>query len=319
LRERQFPQVFVLCKAEMNSWFNADQAASFLGQHALVLLALSFLLMLGATVFFWNFLDRNEQRIWQSGANAWVRIQNMSAVSRFRERFPWFWDTVKKRLAPEGYLGLHFTISVCVLLIAAVCFLMLADKVGEQDTLVEFDRALSLSLHQHSSLRIVKIFEFITYFGNVATLACIGILGMVMLAVQRRLQLLSIWIVALLGTAFLNQTLKGIFQRVRPHLANPWINEPGWSFPSGHAMGSLVVYGMLAYTIGLMLKTRTIRIALIFATLTLVIAIGFSRIYLGAHYLSDVIAGYCAASFWLAICISGNEIAKRHRRHQEGQ
>jgi membrane-associated phospholipid phosphatase len=299
----------------MNSWFNADQVASFLGQHAIALLVLSFFLMLGATLFFWNFIDRNEQRFWQYGAHAWFQIQkNLPGVRRFRERFPWVWNTVKQRFSPEGYLGLHFTISVCLLLFTAAGFLMLADEVGEQDTLVEFDRALSVSLHQHSSLRTVKIFEFITDFGNVATLGCVGLIVAVILAAQRRRQLLGIWVVALLGTAFLNQALKNVFQRMRPQLANPWINEPGWSFPSGHAMGSLVVYGMLAYTIGLTIKNRAFRIGLIFVTVSLVIAIGFSRIYIGAHYFSDVIAGYFVASFWLAICISGNEIAKRHRQ-----
>jgi membrane-associated phospholipid phosphatase len=303
----------------MNSSMNADQLASFLGQHAIALLLFGFVLMLGATLLFWNFLDRNAQRFWQAGAKVWSKILSLSVVTRFRERFPRLWNTVGRRFAPEGYLGLHFTIAVCVLLIAANCFLMLADKVGEQDRLVEFDRVLSLTLHQHSSLRIVRIFDVITDFGNVVALGCIGSIVVVILAAQRRLQLLGIWVVALLGTAFLNQTLKNIFHRVRPQLMNPWINEPGWGFPSGHAMGSLVVYGMLAYTVGLMVKNRAIRIGLIFLAVSLVIAVGFSRIYLGAHYFSDVIAGYCAASFWLAICISGNEIARRHHRRDSAR
>jgi membrane-associated phospholipid phosphatase len=299
----------------MHSWFDADHASTFLGQHAIALLVLSFVLMLSATLFFWRFLERNEGNFWQFAANAWFQIQNLPPVSRFREDFPGVWRILKQRLAPEGYLGLHFTISVCVLLITGTAFLTLADKVGEQDALVNFDRALSISLHQHSTLRTVKIFEIITTFGNVITLACIGLVVAGILAVHRRLQLLSIWVVALLGVGFMNNLLKDIFQRMRPQLPNPWINEPGWSFPSGHAMGSLVVYGMLAYTVGLTVKNRTSRIGLIFVTVSLVIAIGFSRIYLGAHYFSDVVAGYCAASFWLAVCISGNEIANRHRQH----
>ena len=298
----------------MNSWFDADHAATFLGQHAIALFLLSFVLMSGATLFFWRFLDRNEGNFWQFAANSWLQIQNLPPVSLFRERFPGVWRILKQRLAPEGYLGLHFTISVCVLLITGIAFLTLADKVGEQDALVNFDRALSISLREHSTPRTVKIFEIITTFGDVATLACIGLVVAVILAVRRCLQLLSIWVVALLGVGFLNHLLKDIFQRMRPQLPNPWITEPGWSFPSGHAMGSLVVYGMLAYTVGLTVANRAFRMGLIFVTVSLVIAIGFSRIYLGAHYFSDVIAGYCAASFWLAICISGNEIANRHRQ-----
>ena len=78
-------------------------------------------------------------------------------------------------------------------------------------------------------------------------------------------------------------------------------------------MGSLVVYGMLAYLIGLMVSSRALRVCIVFVAISLVIAIGFSRIYLGVHYFSDVIAGYLAASFWLALCISGNDVDRRHR------
>jgi membrane-associated phospholipid phosphatase len=71
---------------------------------------------------------------------------------------------------------------------------------------------------------------------------------------------------------------------------------------------------MLAYFIALMVTGRALRVCLVFVTISLVIAIGFSRIYLGVHYFSDVIAGYFAASFWLALCISGNEVARRRHK-----
>src|SRR5438270_11201803 len=101
----------------MNSSMNADQIASFIGQHAIALLLFGFVLMLGATLLFWNLLDRNAQRFWQAGADAWSKILNLPVVVRLRERFPWLWNTLGGRFAPEGYLGLHFTIAVCALLV----------------------------------------------------------------------------------------------------------------------------------------------------------------------------------------------------------
>jgi membrane-associated phospholipid phosphatase len=70
-----------------------------------------------------------------------------------------------------------------------------------------------------------------------------------------------------------------------------------------------------------MVTSRALRVCIVFVTISLVIAIGFSRIYLGVHYFSDVFAGYLAASFWLALCISGNDVDRRHRklRSVEGQ
>ena len=296
------------------SWIDADHAGTFLGQHAILVLGLVLASMFGAAIGLWRLLDQQESRLWNFGNAAWKLFQNLPMVSHFRDRFPRAWTMVTHRLSPEGYLGLHFTISLCVLSVTAASFFALADEVGEQDWLVHFDRSLSASLHEHSTLHAVKIFRFVTDLGNVSTLALIGLLVTIALVAIRRWQLLFVWAIALLGTGFINEFLKNTFQRVRPQLLNPWITEPGWSFPSGHAMGSLVVYGMLAYSIDLMVTSRALRVCLIFVTISLVIAIGFSRIYLGVHYFSDVIAGYLAASFWLALCISGNEVARRHRK-----
>jgi membrane-associated phospholipid phosphatase len=293
---------------------NAEHAAAFVGHHAIVLLLLSFVLMFSATLVFWDLFDRNEGKFWQLASRVWSKIQRWPPAQRFPERFPALWRLVEGRFAPETYLGLHFTISVCILLISGTAFLALADEVGEQNSLVRFDRALSISLHERSSLRTVQIFEIITHSGDAATLSCLGLIMLIVLVARRQRGLLCAWVAALLGVGFLNELLKETFRRMRPQLLNPWINETGWSFPSGHAMGSLVIYGMLAYTISLVIKNRTSRIILVFLTTSLVVAIGFSRIYLGVHYFSDVLAGYCAAGFWLAACVSGNEIARRHSR-----
>jgi membrane-associated phospholipid phosphatase len=287
-------------------------AAAFIGHHAIALLLLSIILMFGATLLFWDLLDRNEGKFWKFASRIWSKTQGWPPARRFPERFPKLWRAVQERFSSKTYLGLHFTISVCILLISGMAFLALADEVGEQNGLIRFDQALSISLHEHSSLHRVQFFEVITSAGDAVTLGCIGLMMLVILAFRRQYGLLCAWVAALLGVGFLNQLLKETFRRMRPRFLNPWVNETGWSFPSGHAMGSLVIYGMLAYTITLMIKNRTSRLMLVFLTTSLVVAIGFSRLYLGAHYFSDVLAGYCAASFWLAVCISGNEIARRH-------
>ena len=117
------------------------------------------------------------------------------------------------------------------------------------------------------------------------------------------MSLLAGWAAALIGTALLNTTLKAVIQRLRPQLPEPWITETGWSFPSGHAMGSLVAYGFLAYLLTQMSPAEFPRRTAVMVLATLVLLIGFSRIYLGVHYLSDVIGGYAAATVWLTFCI----------------
>jgi membrane-associated phospholipid phosphatase len=299
------------------SWIDADQAGAFLGQHAILFLCLVLASLFGAAIGLWHLLDQQENRLWNLADAAWKRLQTLALVSNFRDHFPRAWDAVTRRLSPEGYLGLHFTISICILLITAASFLALADEVGEQDWVVRFDHSLSASLHEHSTLHAVGIFRVVTDLGNASTLTAIGFVVIVALVVSRHWQLLCVWAIAIVGVGLINEFLKNTFQRVRPQLPNPWITATGWSFPSGHAMGSLVVYGMLAYSIGSLVTSRALRVCLVFVAICLVIAIGFSRIYLGVHYFSDVIAGYLAATFWSALCISGNEVARRHRKSRK--
>ena len=86
-------------------------------------------------------------------------------------------------------------------------------------------------------------------------------------------------------------------------LPEPWITEPSWIFPSGHVMGSLVAYGFLAYLLTRITPAYFPRRTALALLSGLVLLIGFSRIYLGVHFLSDVIGGYAAAAVWLTFCI----------------
>jgi membrane-associated phospholipid phosphatase len=186
---------------------------------------------------------------------------------------------------------------------AGALFMYLADEIGEQARLTQVDLAVAQFFHNHGTPWAVRLFEAITFFGNPSTLGVIGLVTALVLAFHRRWSLLLGWAFALIGAGELNVILKGIFRRLRPQLPDPWVTPSGWSFPSGHAMGSFVTYGFLAY-----LLTRVPRADFPWRTAVAVLAvlvllIGFSRIYLGAHYLSDVIGGYAVAAVWLTFCI----------------
>jgi membrane-associated phospholipid phosphatase len=133
-----------------------------------------------------------------------------------------------------------------------------------------------------------------------------------LLARRRLWTLLWTWVAAVAGSAVLNQLLKGFFQRPRPHFAHPLVVESSYSFPSGHAMESFVVYGMLAYlAVLLWLRSWEARVAVICGAALVVVLIGFSRMYLGVHYFSDVVAGYAAGGVWLSALITGAETIRR--------
>lgn len=107
---------------------------------------------------------------------------------------------------------------------------------------------------------------------------------------------------SLIIVAFINQVLKFIFQRERPN-GYRLIEMTGYSFPSGHAMVSMAFYGLLIYIIHKKVKNKALRILLITLNITIIILVGISRIYLGVHYLSDVITGYLISIVYLLILI----------------
>jgi undecaprenyl-diphosphatase len=136
----------------------------------------------------------------------------------------------------------------------------------------------------------------------------LGVIVAAILAWGRRWVFLGSWLAAVAGSAVLNHLLKVLFARPRPHFEHPLLVETSYSFPSGHAMESFVVYGMLAYFAVLALRSWESRGAAL-----LVVLIGFSRMYLGVHYLSDVLAGYAAGGVWLSALITGTETIRRSK------
>ena len=117
----------------------------------------------------------------------------------------------------------------------------------------------------------------------------------------------------MLGGAVINTTLKAVFDRPRPEL---W--DRGYaghaSFPSGHAMSAVVIYGTIAYLITRMGPSRALRRLTIGVAVLVILLIGVTRLYLGVHYPSDIIAAYLASSAWITFCAIGVEAARYFRR-----
>ena len=105
--------------------------------------------------------------------------------------------------------------------------------------------------------------------------------------------------------------LKASIARARPTL-EALVYAQGWSFPSGHTMGSTVSFGMLAYLA--LTRFRSHHNLIISLAVLLILFVGASRLYLGVHYLSDVLAGFFAGTAWLVICIVSIEFATRGSR-----
>lgn len=234
-------------------------------------------------------------------------------MQEFRERHPRSWAFVVARFAPGEYLGLHLTVGLFVSLIGLWLFAGVTEDVVHHDPLTQFDVTILEWLHTHNAPVGISIFQGISWMASPTVIAPIGLGVALLLIGQRRWLAVTSWLAALGGNGVLLVALKQIIRRPRPVYASA-VQQSSFSFPSGHAMGSLVVYGMLAYFLVVFwAHRRSTQVAIISGTVALVIAIGISRLYLGVHYFSDVIAGYAAAMLWLSACVTGSEIARRQR------
>ena len=208
------------------------------------------------------------------------------------------------------------------MLISAGCvclFVAIAVGVLTGGPLARFDRWVADALHAHASGApgLTEAVRVVVAPGSMVALALVSVAVAVALLAQRRWSALVAWLVAVLGGEALNLLLKDLFARPRPRFERPLVVETSYSFPSGQAMESLVVYGMLAYFAVLILSGSGKHVAVAVGAAVLVVLIGFGRAYLGAHYLSDVVGGFVAGGAWLGAVIAGREAMRG--RSSEGR
>jgi undecaprenyl-diphosphatase len=285
------------------------QLEQYLGQAtlAVVLLATVFVALVLGGRWFLEHADRLAERV----SRAADQIARARLFRSFPNRHPRAWRFILRRFAAGEYLGLHLTVGLIVSLAAVWVFGGVTEDVIHHDPLTHFDVTLLEWLHQHRTPFAFTMFAAITRLGSPVLIAGVAIVVDVVLAIRERwLQFLS-WNAALGGAAVLSMVLKRVIQRPRPVYAAA-LHEYSDSFPSGHALGSLIGYGMLAYLLAVFWAKRPdTQVAIVAAATLLIAAIGLSRLYLGVHYFSDIIAGYAAGMVWLSTCITALEVARR--------
>ncbi len=226
---------------------------------------------------------------------------------------------VGRRFAPDEYLGLHLTVGLLVSLVMLVLFLAVAHLIHQdRGGLYQFDLAVAGDMEEHANDHPAPLhfFRAVTQAGSIAAICVLTLAGAMVALVRRHRRLATVWLVAAVGCGLLNMTLKWFIDRHRPLNPDSSVHAVNNSYPSGHSMGSVIGYGMLAYSLFLGLRRRWARGAVIGLLAVLVLLIGFSRIYLRAHYVTDVLGGFCIGAVWLAVCVSGAEVLRRRPRHR---
>lgn len=168
------------------------------------------------------------------------------------------------------------------------------------------DNRVTLSIISWRTPQLSSFFSAVTILANpTSVVATVLILTIIAYVLTKRFHL-PLWIILTnsIGSLGLNPLVKNIVQRSRPDEELRLVQEASYSFPSGHAFASMVAFGCVILLLLLFLKPSAFRGVLIVLSFVTILLIGFSRIFLGVHYLSDVVAGFSLGLFWLFISLS---------------
>jgi membrane-associated phospholipid phosphatase len=164
------------------------------------------------------------------------------------------------------------------------------------DPLVRWDVSFASWLYEHSNPTLVDAAKIVTWLGNGLFLGVLVVWLVVALLRRNRVNEALLIAIAFVGSDVVNVLLKLAFHRPRPELA--FVHLDTYSFPSGHATGAAAVYTLLAWLAMRRLSRTLSRVLVVVGAALVIVAVGFTRMYLGVHYLSDVLAGTAAGLAW---------------------
>lgn len=232
-------------------------------------------------------------------------------LQKLMSRHPRFFGFIKKRLTPDEQFGLYLTIGALITLFFVYLFFGIIQDLIGQAPLIQSD------------LRIINLMQilrkpsfnnemlFVTYLGKWQIVFLGTTLAAIILALVRRWRYFFALLASVVGSEIFVWLLAHLIHRSRPPLVNALAPEMTYSFPSGHGFVAFSFYGLIAYFIVRTTNKKLVKILAVLGGVAIVAVIGFSRIYLGAHWPSDVLASYASGVAWLAAIITALEI--RHK------
>jgi len=232
-------------------------------------------------------------------------------VRGFIDRHPRFARFIKNRLTPDERFGLYLTIGVIVTgFFIFLFFGVLQDLIGN-DPLVQSDLRVINLVQIFRTPQFTSVMLFFTYLGNWPVVFAGTFLLCLIFFLRKRWRYLFATLLSVGGGEVFVWILKNLIKRPRPPLLNALVHEPSYSFPSGHGFVAITFYGLAAYFLIRAAKNRPLKILYGFFGLAIVLMIGFSRIYLGVHWPSDVLASYASGAAWLVALVTALEIRRK--------
>jgi membrane-associated phospholipid phosphatase len=230
-------------------------------------------------------------------------------------------------VAHPGWSGLRSSASMVLVLalggIAAFAAGWAFIEIAEQfrlttSSLYHADHAVNAWFQNERHPGLTALLGAVTVAGGPLGMALVVMLVAAGLLLRKHPASAVFVMIAAAGGALLNLGLKTIFERVRPPAATAIAVAQGYSFPSGHAMGSFIVFGSIAYVVLRQPFRWKVKSALLAMLVTAVLLVGLSRVYLGVHWISDIAGGWSAGAVWLVTATVALEVLLRIRQLRGG-
>lgn len=284
----------------------------YAGRAGLVLLVL--VAMVAAIAALGRWVSRNPELVRGFGR----RVMARPLPARFHRRYKAQLEFAVRRLKPGQALGLVLTLQLVALGVASWLFGSLVQDVIRGKGAAAFDRPITKAIVDHRVAWLTTAMHGFSDLGNVILL---GLAAVVVGLAARHLTKSWVPLIvlgsALAGAVVLSDAVRPLVGRVRPSMGPP-LSGKGFAFPSGHATQSTAVYGALAFLAAGWLRTWSAKVAAWTVALVVVTLVGFSRVYLGVHWTTDVLGGYALGAVWLAAVLVTTSAVQGARRRRRG-
>jgi membrane-associated phospholipid phosphatase len=181
------------------------------------------------------------------------------------------------------------------------------------DRISVIDHEIAAWFHGHLTRPLIDLMLALSDAGSPLWIGAITLMAVLILVLRKRWYGLLAIMLTVPGGMLVHHLIQIIVHRHRPFRHSDFLDLGGYSFPSGHTMAATLLYGLLAAFAILMWKRWHWRILVLFGALSTIALVGFSRVVLGAHYLSDVLGAIASGSGWLFLCVTIVERARRRR------
>lgn len=244
-------------------------------------------------------------------------ILRLPFMQRLKARYPRSYAFIRNRFDPGEFLGLPLTILLVLVAVNLAMFSQLAESIVDSRAMQHLDMEVTAWFFNQRTPFLSQVAFYFTQFGTTTGIAVTtALLGLVLLWKKRVFYLLAL-LVSVLGSGLSSRFTKLYFIRERPlHIAY-YEPESTYSFPSGHATSAMALMGVLCYFIVLEVRNKKARWLLCLAAALYIMLMGFSRIYLGVHFLTDVVAGYLLGIMWVVMAIGLMEYSAQKKRHRK--